>query len=298
VFTVVQVVVISGLLSAQQPEFVNNFRYNSGQSIQPIFEGWSWAPDGSINMHFGYLNRNYADVPSIPVGPNNRIEPGGPDRGQPTLFYTRTQRNLFTINVPKTFGVKEELTWTVIYNGKTERAVGWRQAEWEIDPAGGASGGGNTDKERMVNKPPAITVAAVPEVRVSTPVSLVATLTDDGLPKPRPRAKPVVGQETPPTLQGGTKDTPINVPSAASREAPPGATAGPGAKPQGLVVSWMVWRGPSEVAFEPRYAENKDGKAETKATFKVPGEYVLRGTADDGMAVTTTTITVKVSGDK
>src|SRR5215210_4095076 len=85
---------------AQQGEFINNFKYNSGQSVQPVFEGWSWATDGSINMHFGYLNRNWVEEPNIPVGPNNNIQPGGPDRGQPTYFYTRTQRNLFTINIP------------------------------------------------------------------------------------------------------------------------------------------------------------------------------------------------------
>ena len=122
--------------SAQQAEYTNNFKFNRGQAIQPIFEGWSWAPDGSINMHFGYLNRNYAEQPEIPVGANNRIEPGGPDRGQPTFFYTRTNRNLFAVNVPKTFGPKEEIVWTVTFNGQTERAIGWRQAEWEIDPAG------------------------------------------------------------------------------------------------------------------------------------------------------------------
>jgi hypothetical protein len=286
---------LSAGLLAQQPEFINNFRYNRGQSVQPIFEGWSWAPDGSINMHFGYLNRNYADTPHIPIGPNNRIEPGGPDRGQPTFFYTRTRRNLFTINVPKTWGAKDEVTWTVTYNGKTERAVGWRQAEWEIDPAGGASTGGNTDPERAANKAPTVSVAPLPEVRLPASVSLVALLTDDGLPKLRERPKPPVGQETPPTLQGGT-EAPVNVPTAVARETPPGATAAPGAKPLGLGVSWMVWRGPGLVEFAPRFATNENGKAETKATFNVPGDYVLRATADDGMAVTTAMTTVKVTG--
>jgi hypothetical protein len=286
---------LSAGLLAQQPEFINNFRYNRGQSVQPIFEGWSWAPDGSINMHFGYLNRNYADTPHIPIGPNNSIEPGGPDRGQPTFFYTRTRRNLFTINVPKTWGAKDELTWTVTYNGKAERAVGWRQAEWEIDPAGGASTGGNTDPERAANKPPTVSVAPLPEVRLPAAVSLVASLIDDGLPKLRERPKPPVGQETPPTLQGGT-EAPVNVPTAAARETPPGATAAPGTKPLGLGVSWMVWRGPGLVEFAPRFATNDNGKAETKATFNVPGDYVLRATADDGMAVSTTMVTVKVTG--
>jgi hypothetical protein len=125
--------------------------------------------------------------------------------------------------------------------------------------------------------------------------SLLATLTDDGLPKPRPKPKPAVGQETPPTLQGGT-EAPVNVPEAAARETPPGATAGPNAKPVGLVVSWIVWRGPGAVAFAPRFAPNENGRAETKATFSLPGEYVLRAAADDGMAVTTAMVTVKVTG--
>src|SRR5690349_2458858 len=82
-------------VAAGQIEIQNNFKYNSGQDVQPIFEGWSRNPDGTFAMHFGYLNRNYVEEPSIPVGPANSIEPGGPDRGQPTYFYPRTNRNLF-----------------------------------------------------------------------------------------------------------------------------------------------------------------------------------------------------------
>jgi hypothetical protein len=285
----------SAAVPRAQQEFTNNFRYNRGQAIQPIFEGWSWAPDGSINMHFGYLNRNYAETPEIPVGPNNKLEPGGPDRGQPTFFYARTNRNLFAVKVPNTWGPKDEVIWTITFNGKTERAIGWRQAEWEIDPAGGASSGGNTDPERAANKPPTVVVTPLPELRLPAAATLVATLTDDGLPKPRPRPKPAVGQETPPTLQGGT-EAPVNVPEAAPRETPPGATTGPNARPLGLVVSWIVWRGPGMVSFAPRYAPDQNGTAETKATFTVPGEYVLRAAADDGMAVTTAMTTVKVTG--
>ena len=282
--------------SAQQAEFTNNFKYNRGQAIQPIFEGWSWAADGSINMHFGYLNRNYAEQPEIPVGANNRIEPGGPDRGQPTFFYARTNRNLFTVNVPKTFGAKDEIVWTVTFNGQTERAIGWRQAEWEIDPVGGASGGGNTDPERVANKPPALKIEPPAPVRLPGTAALVAVITDDGLPTPRPRAKPAVGQETPPTLQGGTT-APVNVPQAALRLPPAGgATGGATDRPLGMVVTWIVWRGPADVAFDPRYAQPKDGRSQTRATFSVPGEYVLRATADDSAATAYTHTTIKVSG--
>ena len=45
--------------------------------------------------------------------------------------------------------------WTVTFNGQTERAIGWRQAEWEIDPVGGAAQRWQTDPERVArpNRP-------------------------------------------------------------------------------------------------------------------------------------------------
>ena len=283
--------------SAQQAEYTNNFKFNTGQSVQPVFEGWSWAPDGSINMHFGYLNRNYVQEPTIPVGPNNNIQPGGPDRGQPTFFYARTNRNMFTVSIPKDWGRTRELVWTVAVNGKTEKAVGWLQVEWEIDPVGGAQTGGRTDEEYVKNKPPSITLAAVAPIKLPAAATLTATTTDDGLPKPRPRGKPAVGQETPPTLQGGT-EAPVNVPAInarATRETPPGATAGAGAaRPQGLSVSWIVWRGPADADFSPRRTEPKDGKATTTATFTKPGEYVLRAIVTDTFKTSSQDVKVTV----
>ncbi len=284
-----------GAMPAAQ-EYTNNFKYNSGQSVQPIFEGWSWAADRSINLHFGYLNRNYVQQPTVPVGANNSIQPGGPDRGQPTFFYTRTQRNLFTVNVPKDWDPRREVIWSVTVNGKTERAVGWLQAEWEIDPVGGAgAGGGDTDPERKMNQAPAVTIAPVAPVTLPGAANLVATVTDDGLPKPRPRGKPAVGQETPPTLQGGT-DAPVNVPAVAvARETPPGASPGAGGgRPLGLSVSWIVWRGPAAAEFAPPFAEPKDGQALTTAAFTAPGEYVLRARVTDTFKTVTQDVRVTV----
>ncbi len=291
------IVLLSGTGASSQ-EFTNNFKYNTGQSVQPIFEGWSWAPDGSINLHFGYLNRNYVQEPTVPVGANNSIQPGGPDRGQPTFFYSRTQRNMFTVNVPKEWDRKREVIWTVTVNGKTERAVGWLQAEWEIDPVGGAgAGGGDTDPERKMNQAPTITIDSLAPITLPGVATLVATITDDGLPKPRPRGKPAVGQETPPTLQGGV-DAPVNVPAVATaaRETPPGASPGSaGGRPLGLNISWIVWRGPAGAAFSPQFAEPKDTKAVTTATFSTPGEYVLRARVTDTFKTVTldTRVTVR-----
>ena len=279
-----------------QVEFTNNFRFNSAQSVQPVFEGWSRLPDGSFNLHFGYLNRNYVEQPHIPIGPNNRIEPGGPDRGQPTYFYARTHRNLFTVHVPKNWDRKGEVIWTVTANGKTEKAFGWLQPEWEIDPAGGSSGGANTDPERLKNLPPTLAIQSIAPVRLPATASLIATVTDDGLPKIRPRGKPAVGQETPPTLQGGA-DAPSNVPllrAVADAQVAPGATGGREQQPQGLAVSLRVWRGPADATFAPRAPRVTEGKAVSTVTFSTPGEYVLKGIVSDGQAVAFAEVTVLV----
>ena len=90
-----------------------NIKYNSGQSVQPIFEGWTKNADGSFSLFFGYLNRNHVQELSVPVGPENQIEPAGPDRGQPTYFYTRFNRQLFSVTVPGDWGQKEVI-WTLV----------------------------------------------------------------------------------------------------------------------------------------------------------------------------------------
>jgi hypothetical protein len=273
---------VAGPGAQQGTEYINNFRYNIGQGVQPIFDGWSSAPDGSFNMHFGYLNRNYVEQPHIPIGPNNTIEPGGPDRGQPTFFDNRTQRNQFKVNVPKGWTLKQEVIWTLTVNGKTEKAFGWLRPEWEITPSG-ATGGRELDAEALKNQPPSVVVGAIAPVKLPATAQLVATVTDDGLPKPRAgggrRGSPI-GQETPPTLRGGT-EAPVNVPAVAARgrgETPPAAGGAPAA-PRGPTVSWIVWRGPADATFSR--AEIDGDKRAVTATFMKPGEYVLRAVAND-----------------
>ena len=76
-----------------------NYLFNTGQTIQPIFDGWVHNPDGSYEMHFGYLNRNYVEELAVPIGADNRMSPDGPDRGQPTFFYPRVNRRVFSVPV-------------------------------------------------------------------------------------------------------------------------------------------------------------------------------------------------------
>ena len=174
---------VAVLGSAQQKDGLlsGNIKYNSGQSIQPIFEGWTRNADGSYQLWFGYLNRNHVQQLSVPVGPSNRIEPGGPDRGQPAYFYTRFNRQLFSVPVPRDFGEKGQVIWTVVANGQTERAVGWLRPDWEIaPPEAGVRPGQKSD-----NRPPTLALSGSPRAVLSEPLTLTAAVTDDGLPPAR-----------------------------------------------------------------------------------------------------------------
>jgi len=278
--------VLAGSLGAglgAQSEFANNLKYDSGQDVQPVFEGWARVADGTFDLYFGYLNRNWVQKLHVPVGSANNIQPGGPDRGQPTFFYTRTQRKVFTVNVPADFG-KKELLWTLTINGRTRTTYGHLKSDWEITPDGGAAGT-QTTQEARANKAPALVLAA--PATVSGIAELVATVSDDGLPKPRGRGKPAVGQESPPGLTGGEKEAPANL---------PWLSEGGARRPDGLTVKWFVFRGPDDVLFDPAYAKPEAGRATTTARFSVPGEYVLRASADDGLLETYRDVSVKVTG--
>src|SRR6202521_6410568 len=68
-------------------------RHASGQGVAPVYEGFDVNPDGSYNMWFGYMNRNYEEEVDLPVGPDNTLEPGV-DRGQPTHFAPRRHKDV------------------------------------------------------------------------------------------------------------------------------------------------------------------------------------------------------------
>src|SRR5262245_61178907 len=103
VFIGAALLLMTAVPAAAQPDNVN-FRFNSGQPIQPIYEGWQRNADGTISMHFGYINRNYAQELAIPVGSANGFAPGPADRGQPTLFQNRLHRQAFSVRLPAAWG--------------------------------------------------------------------------------------------------------------------------------------------------------------------------------------------------
>ena len=80
----------------------------------------------------GYKNRNRTQTVEIPIGPNNRIEPGGPDYGQPTVFEPGRQTTVFAIKVPKDFGTKK-LTWTLVANGQPAVVTFYLNPEYNMN---------------------------------------------------------------------------------------------------------------------------------------------------------------------
>src|SRR5580765_5000171 len=104
---------MTAVAHAQQlPTELPSTKFSSGQNVVPYFEGWIRNADGTFDLVFGYFNRNWQEELAIPAGPENVVEPGPPDRGQPTYFLPRRQGWVFRIRVPKDFG-KQVLTWTL-----------------------------------------------------------------------------------------------------------------------------------------------------------------------------------------
>src|SRR5260370_36940876 len=95
---------LAAVLHAQQlPTELPSTKFSSGQDVAPYFEGWIRNADGTFDLVFGYFNRNWKEELAIPAGPDNLVEPGGPDRGQPTYFLARRQGWIFRGRVPKDF---------------------------------------------------------------------------------------------------------------------------------------------------------------------------------------------------
>jgi hypothetical protein len=270
-------------LPVQLPTDITAIRHNSGQPVIPYFEGWIRNPDGTHDLVFGYFNRNYVQEFVIPAGADNRIEPFGPDGGQPTYFLPRRQRYMFRVKVPADFG-KKELVWSITSNGRTERAFGNLMAPQEISERVVMTNGNFDPGHDDPNKPPTISVAPPATVSVGAPATLVASVVDDGLPKPR--ATPTGPKPVPAPAPGGF-GAQIN-------------SSGGGGGPRPLSVTWIQYGGPTKVSFGRAGAiVVENGQATMNATFSAPGKYRLVAIATDpGRLSTRTFVDVTVTGSR
>src|SRR5579864_2864603 len=242
-------------------------RYWSGQNVVPVFEGWERNPDGSFDMVLGYYNRNVEEELDIPIGPNNNIEPGGPDQGQPTFFEPNRHKYVFRVKVPSDGGATKRLVWTLTSHGKTETANAFLLPEWESNNqvmAQNSDGGGAGGSSGYTN-PPTITMNPAQVVELPGSATLTASVTGSAPPRPS---------------------------SERQRAARPGAQRGPQ-----LRVDWLEYRGPAggRITFTPRTSPVIDGKALTTASFSAPGQYVVRGFANNGSLTTPADVTLTVN---
>jgi hypothetical protein len=295
---------IAGVLILVTVVAINaQMRYERGQDVVPVFEGWERNADGTINMVFGYMNRNYEEEVDIPVGPDNIIAPGPVDQGQPAHFYARRQQFVFKVKVPKDWGDKD-LIWTLRSAGKSEKAYGSLLATWEIGNLvyqENRKGSGDLTYPEQPNRAPTIEMvgSARRTVTVGEPLSLSVEVSDDGYPIPRVRpgqsGKPPGGIE----IEGPKLESPM---SQAVVKLDRGVRLG---------VTWVLYRGGTgTVTFNPMRvpvvsvpptgapaaAGLISGKASTIVTFSQPGTYDLRAYADDGVLTTPVDVVVTVQG--
>ncbi len=222
---------------------------DAGNSITPAYEGWFKNADGSFNLLVGYFNRNLKETIDIPIGPNNRLEPGGPDMGQPTHFLPRRQWGVFLIKVPADFGDKK-YTWTIVANGQTMSIPLSLRKGYQLEPYKDAAMGNTPpvfkfSPEGKDYTGPPLEVATTLEGTVGQPVTLTIWAKDDAFQDPR-RRTPMSGP-------------PVN-------------------------VTWTLHRGDGDVTFseeKPKVDMAASGKTETTATFSKAGEYVLRVQGND-----------------
>ncbi len=227
-----------------------------GSSITGAFEGWFKNPDGSYSLLLGYFNRNLSEEVDIPIGPNNRVEPGGPDVGQPTHFMPGRAWGMFVVKVPSDFGANK-IVWTLTVTGQTTVIPASLKTDYEVSPFIEAAVGNTPPVIRLEENGPAVQgplgMSTQRKAKLNEAISLTVWATDD--------AK---------------------------------FTSATGAKPKNLgppvTLHWTKYRGPGLVKFSEDRPEVKpdssktdafSGKATTTATFSEPGEYVLHVVAND-----------------
>jgi hypothetical protein len=272
----------------------------TGEAVFPAFEGFGPLKDGTNTLLIGYFSRNKEAV-DVPIGPDNRIEPGGPDFGQPTHFLSGRQWGMFAITVPKDFGTKK-LTWTLTVNGHTSTVQFWTNPQYWIDfYKNGANGNEpprikfSPDGPELIG-PPREKFVQTLSATVGTPLDLTAWVADQpptitfesegggggGGAAGRTAPKPIANEPLPAIIGGRV---------IAGTPAGPGgggAAAAAAARRGDIQVIWKKYRGPGNVkiATESIALENggdakKFVEAKTTATFSAPGTYWLRAQVND-----------------
>lgn len=255
-----------------------------GSGITPAFLGWFDTADGTHRFVVGYLNRNRSREVDVPIGPNNRIEPGGPDLGQPTHFLPGLQTGIFVVTPPRGFEPRQSLTWTITVNGQSNSIPLRLTPDYIVNPL---------EEVSVHNSPPIVHLFEQRAPGIQGPIAELAKAPSKTTSVGVPMALPVWADDD--AKFTNNSSVPL------SRPRPP------------VTLSWSQYRGPGKVTFDrarpPLEAikggavdEPYTGKAMTNATFSAPGDYALHLTANDysgpaggGFVCCWTTALVKVT---
>ncbi len=238
-----------------------------GASISPAFEGWFDNPDGTHSFLIGYYSRNTEQEVDVPIGQNNKFEPGDADRGQPTHFLTRRRYGMFLVTVPKEFGKEERLWWSLTVNGVTNRIPFHMHTDYNVSPFKGSEESPNGE----YNTPPIIRFAESGPTMQGPRAALVSALTRTAkVGEPMPFDIWADDDALYSSGGGGPR----------SDDTPP------------VNATLSKYRGDGDVKFaseRPKFTAIKggkplepySGKASTTVTFSEPGDYMLHVTAND-----------------
>jgi hypothetical protein len=227
-----------------------------GLRIAPFFDGWYANPDGSITFSFGYSNLNQEEI-EIPLGPDNFIEPKQYDGHQPTTFVPGSpggdgrgrERGVFTVTVPA--GFQDNVVWTLNVRGQTNKVPanaksGAYQLRWPM-AMGSLPPTLRFKQDGPAGRGPTGIQADPAKISVGMPLPVSVWIADDST----------------------REEEPIVVKQRQGRPS--------------MNVVWFKHSGPGPVAFSSAKESipQLSGTAATSATFKTPGEYVIRVRADN-----------------
>ncbi len=220
-------------------------QHQSGQGVTPAYDGWFTNADGTFTLLVGYFNRNRSQTLDIPIGPNNHIDSGGPDYGQPTHFDVQHGWGVFAVRVPADFGTKK-LTWTIVAGGETNSIPFTLHMNYAVGPFKDQATG---------NPPPTVKFTPTGPALTGPPVGFAAELTTT-------LAQPL-------TWTYWIADAPYIDPTGRRKPGPP-------------TSSLFKHRGPGDVTFEsPKPKAADDGLVAATARFSAPGDYVIRVQVND-----------------
>ncbi len=246
--------------SAQTPTVRFDLRADKGLGVSPVYEGW-YELNGATYALFGYYNRNLKEVVDVPIGPDNHVQPGSPDQGQPARFFPGRHYGVFSIALPKD-QPKAEVKWTLTAAGQTLAIPSFLDPLYFVFPQredGGLHPGNTPPRVRLEPQGPAaqgpLGVTTTRTATVAQPLALDAWVSDDGLPPP-------------------TK-APVRLPGSATST-----------RPLGLSLRWSVYRGAGSASFDHPTPAIEGGKAQTTVTFREAGEYMLHLLASDSRSGT------------